>query len=204
MSYIIVPNKVKFEANLLKLAYTNVSYLATVDNIICANRNEVLHIQMDVLAYFLYHFQKDRNLDEIKLQEYVTFIRSERSKVAPNNYKIKPRKFISNAMFSRSSTIQDYINLYVLNNSVDRDRVNFLKAMTNKKGLIRKGFKEEVDLEIIVYKSNKDETNDEKILRLLSKEYDIRKTNTDEAIGMLESDIVHGNTSNDVIILVKK
>ena len=42
------------------------------------------------------------------------------------------------------------------------------------------------------------------ILRLLGSEYEIRRTNTDEAIGMLESDVVHGKASDDVIILVKK
>ncbi len=63
---------------------------------------------------------------------------------------------------------------------------------------------EEVDLEITTYKSNKNETNDERILRLLGSEYEIRRTNTDEAIGMLESDVVHSKASDDVIILVKK
>ena len=52
--------------------------------------------------------------------------------------------------------------------------------------------------------NNKNETKDERILRLLGSEYEIIRTNTDEAIGMLESDVVHGKASDDVIILVKK
>ena len=206
--YFVTNNKEQFEQNLRELclhkSYNNEKQPGSVENIILTDRNKYLAKQMDLLSYFLYHFQNFRNLEDIKLLEYVCFIRNERNKMFPNNYRVAPRKYISNTMFKRSSTLQDYIECYVLNNANNRAKFKLQNKLIRKVGLIRKGFKQEVDLEIIVSKSNKNETNDERILRLLGSEYEIRRTNTDEAIGMLESDVVHGNVSNDVVILVKK
>lgn len=118
--YIITDNKEQFEQNLRDLclhkSYNTEAHPGSVENIILTDRSTCLVKQMDILAYFLYYNQNFRNLEDIKLKEYVNFIRRERNKLFPNNYSNKPRKFISNQFFKRSSTIDDYINKYVLNN----------------------------------------------------------------------------------------
>ena len=138
--YAVTDNRKQFEQNLRDLclhkSYNTETNPGSVENIILTDRNICLVKQMDVLSYFLYYHQNFRNLEDIKLQEYVTFIRSERTRLFPNNYKIKPRKFISNQFFKRSSTIDDYINNYVLNNVKNKRR----KDLTTKTTFIRKPF----------------------------------------------------------------
>ena len=43
-----------------------------------------------------------------KLQNYINFIRSERDKLFPNNYRKKSRKFISHLGYYRSSLLEQY------------------------------------------------------------------------------------------------
>ncbi len=138
--YLATYNKEQFEQNLRDLclhkSYNTETYPGSVENIILTDRNICLVKQMDILSYFLYYNQNFRNLKDIKLKEYVNFIRRERNRLFPNSYSNKPRKFISNQFFVRSSTLDDYINNYVLNNVKNKRR----KDLTSKTTFIRKPF----------------------------------------------------------------
>lgn len=143
--YVITDNKEQFEQNLRDLclhkSYNNEKYPGSVENIILTDRCTCLVKQMDILSYFLYYHQNFRNLEDIKLQEYVVFIRSERTRLFPNNYSIKPRKFISNQFFKRSSTLADYINNYVLNNVINKRE----KDLISKPTFIRKLYRDPIE-----------------------------------------------------------
>ena len=87
----------------------------TVEKMIMGDRDSSISKQIDLLSYFLYCFQKDRRLSDIKLKEFTDFIRAERNLLFPNNYSNKPGKFIRNREYNKSSTIYDYVNNYIIN-----------------------------------------------------------------------------------------
>lgn len=88
-----------------------------VEKMIMGDRDNNISKQIDLLSYFLYHFQKDRELSDIKLKEFTDFIRAERNLLFPNSYSNNPRKFIGNREYKKSSTIYDYVNNYIINNT---------------------------------------------------------------------------------------
>lgn len=124
MSYAIIPDseyKQMFKDTIkeLALAYERKHNggIITVNKLIFGDRWINISQQIDLLSYFLYSFQGDRSLSDIKLKEFTDFIRAERNILFPNNYNNKPRKFITNREFGRASSVYDYVNNYILNNT---------------------------------------------------------------------------------------
>lgn len=124
MSYAIIPDseyKQMFKDTIkeLALAYKTKHNggTITVEKLIFGDRWINISQQIDLLSYFLYSFQGDRSLSDIKLKEFTDFIRAERNILFPNNYNNKPRKFIANREFGRASSVYDYVNNYILNNT---------------------------------------------------------------------------------------
>ena len=99
-------------------SYNTEKYPASVEHIIHLFGLKLKDEQNLLFDYFLQEERTTRRLKEIKLQEYVNFIRDERNKLYSNNYKVKigKRKFMSsNGMFTRSSNLQDYLDKYLNN-----------------------------------------------------------------------------------------
>lgn len=96
---------IALEHQCLQENYNTITNPASVANIISSGSNQANAI---LVNYFLQQ-HKEKDLSKIKLQEYVTFIRSNRNSLFPNNYRIKPRKFISSYPYVRSSTMEYFI-----------------------------------------------------------------------------------------------
>ena len=86
------------------------------------NKDYVFSTRIFLLYLFLMIKGDKRSVKEIKLQEYINFIRLERNKIYNVNFKVKNRKFISGIGYgisgmgtgkpikvSRSMTLDDYI-----------------------------------------------------------------------------------------------
>lgn len=110
-----------FEYSLISIALESnlhsVKNPVSVEKLILGNRDKSLVQQINMLSYFLYRFQGDRILSDIKMKEYTDFIGAERNRLFLNSYKNNPRKFIKHEEFGRTKTIYDYVNNYILDNT---------------------------------------------------------------------------------------
>lgn len=98
-------------------SYNTEKYPASIEHIIHLFGLKLKDEQNLLFDYFLQEERTTRRLKEIKLQEYVNFIRDERNKLYPNSYKVKiARKFMSSSgRFKRGSTLQEYLDGYLNN-----------------------------------------------------------------------------------------
>jgi len=110
-----------FEYSLISIALESnlhsVKNPVSVEKLILGNRDKSLVQQINMLSYFLYRFQGDRKLSDIKMKEYTDFIRVERNRLFLNSYKNNSRKFIKHEEFGRTKTMYDYVNNYILDNT---------------------------------------------------------------------------------------
>lgn len=119
----------KFQNTLLTLClkrHTNIRLMELVDNniepyptnvadIILADRDTWLKEQMLLLNYFIQENYLGVPYKNIKLKKYIRFIREQRAILFPKyKTRISSKKFIANSDFKRGSTIDDYIEKYII------------------------------------------------------------------------------------------
>ena len=119
----------KFQNTLLTLClkrHTNIRLMELLDNniepyptnvagIILADRDTWLKEQMLLLNYFIQENYLGVPYKNIKLKKYISFIREQRAILFPKyKTRISSKKFIANIDFKRSSTIDDYIEKYII------------------------------------------------------------------------------------------
>ena len=90
----------------IRESYDSIKYPASVDRIITSGSKE--HRKL-ILNYFIQQ-SDEKDISQIKLKHYVTFVREARDSIFPNDYKKKSRKFISHYPMKRSSTLEDFID----------------------------------------------------------------------------------------------
>lgn len=103
-----------FSTTIIKDLFKNIT--PTVKDIILSDVwnswrycKELHSVRIALISYFLKECGNGRDTKDIKLQEYVNFIRLHRNKFFNVNFKVGTRKFISNA--KRSTTLLEYENM---------------------------------------------------------------------------------------------
>jgi hypothetical protein len=118
---VIIMTRVEFEKEFDVLCKCNVNWNHTpsVGELLTGTGNGYKGLIDSLVTYFMESHGTNRSLGEVKLQEFVNFIRDERNKKFNYNCKVSKRKFISTYFswdyrFKRSSTLKDYYTHYLL------------------------------------------------------------------------------------------